>query len=76
MASKTENLGLDPEELIQNQSLEHQVFREDYVCMHINMELGHLGKIKYITKNCYKLFGYTNDELLKANVKKIIGRDN
>jgi hypothetical protein len=70
MTQKIENYDFRVEELMQNHILDQLVFREDYVSVHINMELGHLGNIKGITKNCYKLFGWTKEELMGCNIKK------
>lgn len=59
-------------EIMQELDLEDLVFREDHVIIHINMDINQLGRIKYVSKNCFKLFGYTYEDLLHANIKKLM----
>lgn len=72
LGEKTENISMKSMVFLEDNFLDKVIFREDFVCLHSNMEIGKQGTIKYITKNCSKLMGYTREELIGVKINKLM----
>ena len=70
LGEKNENLSIKSANILQDMNLDKIVFKEEFVVMHINMEIDKIGEIKYVTHNCEKQFGYQRIQLITKNIEE------